>query len=416
MGAGEGVEKITMQNPFKNALAQLNKAVRAKTFPAALVERLSKPDREIVVSIPVTMDDGSVAHFEGYRVQHNNARGPYKGGIRFHPQADLDEVRALAFWMTMKTAVADMPMGGGKGGVTVDPKRLSQGELERLARGWVLMLWRDLGPQVDVPAPDVNTTPQIMRWMVDEYETLSGDKSRASFTGKPVEYGGSEGRSAATGMGGYYVFETLKERAGVRDGATVAIQGMGNVGGHAAKIFREHGYTVVAMSDSKGGIHASEGLDPDAVEAYKKEHGSLKGFPGAEEISNEALLELDADVVVPAALENQITDANAGRIKAKLVLELANGPTTPEADELLFSRGVRVVPDILANAGGVIVSTFEWQQNLKGERWSEEEVLGKLKQTLAVQADVVWKKAEELSVSLRTAAFVVALERLSAGV
>lgn len=402
-----------MINPFENALRQLWGAAKVGDVNPDLVERLSHADREITISIPVKMDDGSTRLFEGYRVQHSNIRGPYKGGIRFHPEADIDEVRALALWMTMKTAVAGIPMGGGKGGVVVDADALSERELERLSRGFVRLLHRDLGPDVDVPAPDVNTTPQIMSWMVDEYEKLTGDTTRAAFTGKPLGEGGSEGRSAATGLGGFYVFEALKEKARLPESVSVAIQGMGNVGGHAAKIFTEHGHKVVAMSDSKGGIYVEDGLDPVAVEAYKEEHRSLKGFPGAKEISNLELLELPVDVLVPAALENQLTEDNAARVQAKIVLELANGPTTPEADELLHNAGIRVIPDILANAGGVVVSTFEWQQNRQGERWTEDEVLGKLKETLVPQAEAVWQKSLDNNVTLRTAAYLLALERLN---
>ncbi len=314
--------------------------------------------------------------------------------------------------MTIKTAVADIPMGGGKGGVVVDPDSLSLTELERLSRGFVRLLWRDLGPDVDVPAPDVNTTPQIMSWMSDEYATITGDTTKAAFTGKPVTDGGSEGRGVATGMGGFYVFSALKEKVGLGDNLTVAIQGMGNVGGHAAKIFAAHGHKVVAMSDSKGGIYNEAGLDPVAVEAYKEEHRSLRGFPDAKEITNAELLELQVDVLVPAAMENQITGDNSPRIKAKMVLELANGPTTPEADEILFKAGVIVVPDILANAGGVVVSTFEWEQNRSGEKWREEEVLNKLRDTLVPQAKLIWEKAETGKLTLRTAAFLLALERL----
>ncbi len=401
-----------MINPFDNALRQLWGAAKAGDFNEDLIEKLSRPEREITVSIPVKMDDGSMRFFEGYRVQHCNRRGPYKGGIRFHPQADIDEVRALALWMTMKTAVANIPMGGGKGGVVVDPRDLSSVELERLSRGFVQALWRNLGPQIDVPAPDVNTTPEIMAWMVDEFEKLSGDTSKATFTGKPVGQGGSEGRGAATGMGGFYVFAALREKAGLGEKVSVAVQGMGNVGGHAAQIFTDNGHKVVAMSDSKGGIYNEAGLDPKAVEAYKNEHHSLAGFPEAKEISNAELLELNVDVLVPAALENQITGDNAPKISAKMILELANGPTTPEADEILHERGIAVVPDILANAGGVVVSTFEWEQNLAKENWSEEKVLEKLKETLVPQAELIWQKAEATKIPLRVAAFVVALERL----
>lgn len=402
-----------MINPFENALRQLWGAAKAGDVDGALVERLSRADREITVTIPVTMDDESVRLFEGYRVQHSALRGPYKGGIRFHQDADIDEVRALALWMTIKTAVADIPMGGGKGGVVVDPSSLSASEIERLSRGFVRALWRDLGPDVDVPAPDVNTTPEIMAYMVDEYEKITGDHSKACFTGKPVDKGGSAGRGAATGLGGFYVFSALKDKAGLSESVSVAVQGMGNVGGNASRIFHEHGHLVVAMSDSKGGIYAEGGLNPVAVEKYKEEHHSLRGFPGAREITNAELLELPVDVLVPAALENQLTGENADRIQAKLILELANGPTTPEADEILHAKGVKVIPDILANAGGVVVSTFEWQQNRAGEKWSEAEVLEKLRATLVPQAETIWHDAEKRNVTLRTAAFLLALERLA---
>lgn len=405
--------RFFMINPFENALRQLWGAAKAGGVEGELVERLSRAEREITVTIPVAMDDGTTRLFEGYRVQHSSLRGPYKGGIRFHPEADIDEVRALALWMTIKTAVADIPMGGGKGGVVVDVNSMSEGELERLSRGFVRTLWRDLGPLVDVPAPDMNTTPQIMSWMVDEFGKLSGDTTKAAFTGKPVADGGSEGRGAATGLGGFYVFSALKDKAGLGDGLTIAVQGMGNVGGHAAKIFSDHGHKVVAMSDSKGAIYNEAGLDPSAVEAYKAEHRSLSGFPGARAITNAELLELPVDVLVPAAMENQLTGDNAGQVRAKMILELANGPTTPEADEILFKAGVMVVPDILANAGGVVVSTFEWEQNRKGEKWSETEVLDKLRATLVPQAELIFEKAKASNLTLRTAAFLVALERLA---
>lgn len=402
-----------MSNPFENALRQLRKAgeVMGKDSEE-LIEKLSKAEKEITVNIPVKMDDGSVRFFEGYRVQHNNDRGPYKGGIRFHPQADLNEVRALALWMTMKTAVAGIAMGGGKGGVVVDPRSLSKTELERLSRRFVRALQHDLGPQIDVPAPDVNTTPEIMVWMVDEYAKLKGDTTGATFTGKPIAKGGSEGRDSATGMGGFYVFEAVREEANLPEKVRVAVQGMGNVGGFAAKIFFKNGHTIVAMSDSKTAIYKEDGLDPNEVEAYKAEKGSLSGFPEAKEISNAELLELSVDVLIPAALENQITEDNAARLEAKLVLELANGPTTPEADEILFEKGIYVVPDILANAGGVVVSSFEWEQNLADEHWTPEVVQEKLKEIMVREARAVWKKADELNQPLRIGAFVIALERL----
>ena len=401
-------------NPFANALKQLDRAAAVAYIHPDTLKRVREAEREVRVSIPLKKDDGTLEIFEGYRVQHSSARGPYKGGIRFHPETNMDEVRALALWMSMKCAVADIPMGGGKGGITVDPKTLSKGELERLARGWVQKLFPLLGPRVDVPAPDVNTTGEIMSWMADEYQKITGDKTNATFTGKPLEKGGSEGRVQATGMGGFYAFDALKEQLGIKEGARIAIQGMGNVGGNAAKIFSEHGYKIVAMSDSKSGIVHSKGLDVAAVLAYKEKHRTLEGFPDAKKVTNEAILELPAEVLIPAALENQITADNASNIEARLVLELANGPTTPEADDVLFSRGVAVVPDILANAGGVVVSTFEWEQNLKGEHWSEKEVLDKLKLLMETQSRTVYERAKVLKTDLRRAAFVIALERISA--
>lgn len=401
-----------MNNPFENALAQLSRATAVQAFPESFLAQLRKPEREIVVSIPVKMDDGSIRVFEGYRVEHNSARGPYKGGIRYHQDTEINEVRALALWMTMKTAVADIPMGGGKGGITVNPKELSKPELERLSRGWVKMMHRNIGPRVDVPAPDVNTTPEIMSWMVDEYAKLSGDTTGATFTGKPLDQGGSEGRGAATGQGGFDVFLPLQKAYGLPDQVTVAIQGMGNVGGHAARIFHAHGHKVIAMSDSKGGLINENGLDPAEVEAYKQSHGSLMGFPNARQISNPELLLLPCDVLIPAALENQLTQQNALHVQAKMILELANGPTTPEADDILFGRGIVVVPDILANAGGVTVSTFEWEQNLKDEHWTEADVLEKLNLILSKQAMEIYEKARQLNTDLRRAAFIIALERL----
>ena len=400
-----------MKNPFENALSQIDRAVAVQGFDDDFLARLRDAEREVRISIPVLMDSGHTKMFEGYRVQHNSARGPYKGGIRFHPQTEINEVRALALWMTMKTAVVNLPMGGGKGGVTVDSKTLSVGELERLSRGWVRMLAPIIGPHSDVPAPDVNTTPQIMAWMVDEYEKIKGDKTRATFTGKPLNCGGSEGRGEATGRGGWFVFDVLRKFVGLEKKCDIVVQGMGNVGGNAARIFRDNGARIIAMSDSRGGVYDAGGLDPAAVEAYKKGRGSLDGFP-ARTISNAELLELECDVLVPAALENQITAENAHRIKARMVLELANGPTTPEADDILLAKGIMVVPDILANAGGVAVSTFEWEQNLKNERWGEKEVVEKLRTQLSPEALNVHARADLLHTDLRRAAFIVALERI----
>lgn len=405
---------MTMQqNPFENALTQLSRATALGSFDKAFISRISRPYREVMISIPVVMDDGSTAVFEGYRVEHNNARGPYKGGIRYHQDTDINEVRALAFWMALKCAVVDIPMGGGKGGITVDPKKLSKAELEKLSRGWVRGMADVLGPQKDVPAPDVNTTPEIMGWMVDEFEKISGDKTGATFTGKPLDKGGSAGRGPATGLGGFYVFDVLRAKYNIPESATVVIQGFGNVGGNAAEIFSAHGHKVIATSDSKHAIVKEDGLDIKALNEYKKANGTLDGFPGSRTITNAELLELPCDVLIPAALENQITKDNAANIKAKFILELANGPLTTDADEILLSRNIPVVPDILANAGGVTVSTFEWEQNLKNEKWTEEEVNTKLKTILDAQSHTIHEKAVSLKTDLRRAAFVVALERIS---
>jgi glutamate dehydrogenase (NAD(P)+) len=401
-----------MHNPFENAMAQLDKVAKVKDFGVEFFARMREPNRDIRISIPVKMDDGTTKIFEGYRVEYNNARGPYKGGIRYHHDTEINEVKALAFWMALKCAVANIPMGGGKGGITVDPKKLSKGELERLSRGWVRGLSDILGPKKDVPAPDVNTTPEIMDWMADEFEKITGDKTRATFTGKPVGLGGSEGRGPATGLGGFYVFDSLRAQLGLPESCSVVVQGFGNVGSNAAEIFIEHGHKVIAMSDSKGGVYNPDGLDLKKLTEHKKTTGTLVRFAGAKDITNEELLALECDLLVPAAFENVITDQNAPNVKAKAVLELANGPITPEADEILFSKGIPVVPDILANSGGVTVSYFEWDQNLKGEHWSEKEVFEKLLPMMNDASQEIFKKATELKTSLRIGAFILALERI----
>jgi glutamate dehydrogenase/leucine dehydrogenase len=401
-----------MNNPFENALSQLARAVKVRGFDEKFLSRLHQPEREVRIAIPVQMDDGSLKIFEGYRVQYNNARGPYKGGIRYHQDTDIKEVKALAFWMTLKCAVANIPMGGGKGGITVEPKALSHGELERLSRGWVRLMYPVLGPQKDVPAPDVNTTPEIMKWMNDEYMKLSHEKTLATFTGKPIEHGGSEGRGRATGLGGFYVFDSLRKKMAMPDSCTVVVQGFGNVGGNAASILEEHGHKVIAISDSKGAIVKEDGINIKDLEKFKKESGAIRGFPGSRDITNEELLILPCDVLIPAALENQLTDKNAHDIKATLILELANGPTTPEADDILYSRNIPVVPDILANAGGVTVSTFEWEQNLKDEHWTESAVYKKLEEIMEKETDLIYTRSIELNTDLRRAAFIVALERI----
>lgn len=400
------------ENPFVNAMAQLDKVAKIKNFNPEFLARLRQPNRDVRISIPVAMDDGSQKIFEGYRVEYNNALGPYKGGIRFHQDTNIDEVKALAFWMTIKCAVAGIPMGGGKGGVTVNPKELSKSELEGLSRGWVRGLSDILGPNKDVPAPDVNTTPEIMSWMADEFEKITGDKTGAVITGKPLDKGGSEGRGTATAQGGFFVFEAIKENLNLPDKSRIAVQGFGNAGMNAAHIWSAAGHSIVAISDSSCGIYNADGIDINQAAEYKSANRSLQGFPGGTEITNAELLEVECDLLIPAAFENQITAENAGKVKAKAILELANGPVTPDADEILNQKGILVVPDVLANAGGVVVSTFEWEQNLAGEHWTEEEVFGKLQPLLAESSQKIWQLSQEHNTNLRNAAFLLALERL----
>lgn len=393
-------------------MLQLERATKVQQFNPEFLSRLAQPEREIRTAIPVKMDDGNLKIFEGYRVQYNNARGPYKGGIRYHQDTEINEVKALAFWMALKCAVVNMPMGGGKGGITIDPKTLSKNELEKLSRGWVKMMAKNIGPKIDVPAPDMNTTPEIMAWMADEYAKITGDTTNATFTGKPVEFGGSEGRGSATGLGGFYVFETLSKKLNLPTSCKIVIQGFGNVGSNAADIFSKNGHLIVAISEENGTIVKEDGINIPALSEYKKLHKTIIGFPGTTTIANKELFGLACDILIPAALENQITEKNASEIKAKLVLELANGPTTPEADDILFGRGIPVIPDILANAGGVTVSTFEWQQNLAGEHWNENDIFAKLKTIMQNEALKIFEKARLLKTDLRRAAFIIALERI----
>ena len=394
-------------------MRQLDNAAEILKLNKEDVEKLKKPDHIYQFKIPVKMDNGQTREFNGFRVQHNNARGPYKGGIRFHSHVDLDEVQALAFWMAIKTAVVDIPMGGGKGGVEVDPKELSRAELEKLSRGWVRRMAKHIGPQTDVPAPDVNTTPEIMGWMVDEYSKITSDKTRAAFTGKALGGGGSEGRNQATGQGGFYVLRFLAEKLNLIPRETkIAVQGIGNVGYFFAMLAHQAGYKIVALSDSGGGVYNTDGLNPEEVKKHKKNTGSVAGFTGSMDITNEELLELDANVLAPAALENQITKDNASNIKAKIILELANGPTTPEADKILHNKDVLVAPDVLANAGGVTVSYFEWQQNLAGEHWSEKKVLEKLGPIMKKSFEEIWNLCKQKNVDMRQASFVLAIRRI----
>ncbi len=351
--------------------------------------------------------------YPAFRVQHNNSRGPYKGGIRFHPEVDEDEVKALAFWMALKTAVADVPMGGGKGGITVNPKELSAGEIEELSRRWVGAFHEVIGPTKDIPAPDVYTTPQIMVWMMDEYEKITGEKAPGVITGKPVNMGGSLVRDIATALGGVYVLEEAVKIVGLKE-KTVAIQGFGNAGMNAAKLLVDAGYKIVAVSDSKGGIYKAEGLDVAEIIKTKQASGSVISYESADKITNEDLLKLDVTVLVPSALANTITAENAGEIKAKIVLELANGPTTPKADEILHKAGTLVLPDILANAGGVTVSYFEWVQNNYGYYWDTETVKSRLKEKMVTAFAKIWEKYDGKGHDFRTATYLLAIERLLA--
>ena len=408
-------------NPWHRALEQLKSAAKHTLVEPLVLAQLQAPDRVVEVSIHITMDDGSVRTFTGFRSQHNNILGPYKGGLRYHHNVDMDEVKALSFWMTMKNAVVNVPFGGGKGGVIVNPKELSVGELERLSRAFIRAIAPIIGPNSDVPAPDVNTTPQIMSWMVDEYSHIVGKPSPAVITGKPVSNGGSEGRTEATGFGGGYVLKAhLQNIKKNPEGMTVAIQGLGNVGSYLAKTLIESGMKVVAVADSKGGIHVPSGItDIDALIQAKEAHGSLGdamkalGLTGTT-LTASSILELPVDIVVPAALENAITAENAERIQASIILELANGPTTREADVILNQKNITVIPDILANAGGVATSYFEWYQNIHGESWRKEKVLTDLEQLMRAAYADVFKAHMSHQVTLRDAAFIVALERINA--
>ncbi|HEC35363.1 MAG TPA: Glu/Leu/Phe/Val dehydrogenase [Anaerolineae bacterium] len=402
-------------NPFAIAQKQLDQAAEIMGLDAATHELLRWPLRELHVTLPVRMDDGTVKIFHGFRVQYNDARGPTKGGIRYHPEETIDTVRALAAWMTWKTAVVDLPLGGGKGGIVCNPKQMSQRELERLSRAYIRQVGRIIGEEVDVPAPDVYTNPQIMAWMMDEYSFMRGYNVPGVITGKPISLGGSQGRGDATARGGMYCTREAGRVLGIAlNKATAAVQGYGNAGQFAHILGQELlGLKVVAVSDSKGGIYDPTGLNPEAVIAHKKKTGSVINFPGAKNITNAELLELDVTVLFPAALENQITIANAGRIKAKIVAELANGPTTPEADEILFKNGVYVIPDFLCNAGGVTVSYFEQVQNAYDYYWDLETVRQRLDKKMTAAFHAVHETAQEHKVHNRMGAYIVAVHRVA---
>lgn len=414
-------------NPFESAQQQIQKAAKVIDLEEHLLSLLMNPVRVHQADLDIEMDDGTKKTFQAFRSQHNDARGPTKGGIRFHPSVTVDEAKALSVWMTMKCAVVDLPLGGAKGGIAVNPKELSDKEIERLSRAYVRAFHNHLGPTKDVPAPDVYTTPQIMAWMMDEYEKAIGEKAPGMITGKPLAVGGSQGRSFATAQGGFYVMEKIIKTLGLGKDATLAIQGFGNAGSFMAKLAHEAGYKVVAVSDSKSGVFVKDGLDPEQALKVKDLGAHLACYENSEfcdirevkdredykVLDNEQILELDVDILVPAALENVITKENAGNIKARAVIELANGPVTPEADEILEKNDIIVVPDVLANAGGVTVSYFEQVQNAYNYYWTEEEVLAKLKPIMDDSFDAVWAAKEEHEVDMRTAAYTVAMARVA---
>jgi len=409
-----GDAKMSKPNPFEIAQKQLDDCAKILNLDAGVHEYLKHPKRELHISIPVRMDDGSMKIFQGYRVQYNDALGPCKGGIRYHPDETIDTVRALSAWMTWKTSLLGLPLGGGKGGVICNPKELSIGEQERLCRGYIDMVWENIGPEKDVPAPDVYTTPQMMAWMMDEYSKLTGSNNFGCITGKPLCVGGSCGRSDATARGGMYTLrEAAKEFNIDLKKATIAIQGYGNAGSYAHSLAEElFGSKVVAVSDSKGGSYNANGIDADVAARAKAETSTVANIPGAKKISNEDLLELDVDILIAAALENVITKDNAGNIKAKIVVELANGPTTPEADEILYKNKIHVIPDFLANAGGVTVSYFEMVQNIMRYCWSFDEVYQKLDERMTMAYKGVLAASKQYGINMRQAAYTVAVARV----
>ena len=400
---------------FEGTGARLEAAAQVAHVSDDTLERLRLPRSVLKVSIPVRMDDGTLKTFPGYRVRYDSTLGPTKGGIRFHPRVNVDEVQSLAFWMTFKCATLDLPFGGGKGGVTVDTKKLSLAELERLSRSYIDQIADFIGPNVDVPAPDMYTNAMVMGWMLDEYSTIVRAFTPAVITGKPIPLGGSHGRDTATADGAFHVLSTLRPKLELPDEPTVAIQGFGNAGAQLATLLDADGYKVVAVADSRRAVYNEDGLDVEAVRKAKRESGEVPADAG-EEIDPGTLLELDVDIAVPAALENVITEENADQVKAGVVLEVANGPTAIEADEILAGNRVTVIPDILANAGGVTVSYFEWAQNRSGLRWGVDEVRDRLRERMVSQTESIWELAQDRDVSLRTAAYAQGLERISAAV
>ena len=401
-------------DPWVNAQRQFDNAARILNLSPGLRAVLREVRRELLVRFPVKMDDGSLRVFEGYRVQHNTTRGPAKGGIRFHPETSLEEVKALSMWMTWKCALMNIPYGGAKGGVVVDPKDLSHRELERLSRRFASEISLLIGPDSDIPAPDVNTNAEVMAWMMDTISMEAGYSIPAVVTGKPLEIGGSEGRPSATGRGVTIAAIQVCNRLGIDPAtATVAVQGFGNVGSVSAQLMAEHGFRICAVSDVSGGVYDPAGLDMAALMEHRRATGYVAGFPGTRSVTNADLLELPVDVLVPAALENQITERNAERIRARVIIEGANGPTTPDADLVLERRGIVVVPDILANAGGVTVSYFEWVQDLQSFFWEEGEINNKLERILQRAFAQMCEQADLHGVSLRLGAYLVAVKRVA---
>ena len=414
MSAATPLPTHLRENPFALAQAQLRRVGETFDVDPNLIQILSQCKKGVEVSIPVQMDDGSVFAFQGYRVVHNMTRGPAKGGIRYHPAVTQDEVKALAMWMTWKCALMGLPFGGAKGGVICDQKLLSMGEKERLTRRYTSEIINEIGPEKDIPAPDVGTDAQVMAWIFDTYSMNVGHSVLGVVTGKPLSVGGSVGRDGATARGSLYCIRTALQKQGSRLHDTrIAIQGFGNVGSHLASLLSDEGVRVIAVSDSRGGIHNPYGLDVPAAIAYKAEHGVLEGFPGADAITNEELIEIDCDVLTPCALEQVITAENAPRIRAKMICEGANGPTTPEADEILEDRGILVLPDVLANAGGVVVSYFEWVQGLQEYFWKEYEVHAKLNDIVVRAFEETWSTRERHATSMRMAAYGIAVQRVA---
>lgn len=416
------VKKPIKEETFNNALKQIRKAYKYIDINKDIANILEHPKEILAASLIVEMDDGSLEIFPAIRVHYNDILGPTKGGIRYHPNVNEDEVKALSFWMTFKCAVTGIPYGGAKGGVAVDPKKLSIHELEHLSRAYIVAFADFIGPDKDIPAPDVYTNSTIMGWMMDEYNKITRKQNPAVITGKPINLGGSLGRNVATALGGYYLFKEIVKKLGLKKNIKIAIQGFGNAGMYMAKFLYKDGYNIVAISDSKSGAYNPKGLPIDKIAEAKiksKKKGGSSSISICEtckddkEITNEELLELPVDVLIPAALENQITKANANKIKAKLIVELANGPTTSDADEILKKNGVTILPDILANSGGVIVSYFEWVQNRAGFYWDEEKVFRRLKDRILNSFDKVYKNSKKNKIDLRTAAYVVGLERIN---